>query len=84
MWNETDNKLKKTFRFRDFKTAFAFMTEVAAAAEEMDHHPEWRNVYNVVHFELYTFDAGNTVTKRDHKLAQRIDEIAATFNANQE
>ncbi len=56
------------------------MTEVAAVAEEMDHHPEWRNLYNVVHFELYTFDAGNTVTKRDQRLAQRIDEIAATFS----
>ena len=82
MWFETDNKLKKTFRFPDFKTAFAFMTEVAAVAEKMDHHPEWRNMYNVVHFELYTFDAGNTVTARDHKLAQRIDEIAAAFTTS--
>jgi 4a-hydroxytetrahydrobiopterin dehydratase len=80
MWIEADNRLKKTFRFRDFKTAFAFITEVAAVAEEMDHHPEWRNLYNVVHFELYTFDADNTVTNRDHKLARRIDEIAATFS----
>ena len=70
----------KSFRFKDFKTAFAFMTEVAAVAEEMDHHPEWRNRSNVVSFELYTFDAGNTVTKRDHKLAQRIDKIAATYS----
>ncbi|RDC65731.1 4a-hydroxytetrahydrobiopterin dehydratase [Adhaeribacter pallidiroseus] len=80
MWVETDNRLKKTFRFPDFKSAFAFMTEVATVAEEMDHHPEWRNMYNVVSFELYTFDASNTVTKRDHKLAQRIDEIAAAYS----
>lgn len=57
------------------------MTEVAAVAEEIDHHPEWRNMYHVVHFELYTFDAGNTVTTRDHKLAQRIDAIARTYSA---
>ncbi|QNF32752.1 4a-hydroxytetrahydrobiopterin dehydratase [Adhaeribacter swui] len=82
MWTETDNRLKKTFRFPDFKTAFAFMTQVAALAEEMDHHPDWRNVYNVVYFELYTFDAGNTVTNRDRKLAQRIDELAGTYASN--
>ena len=79
MWVETDNRLMTTFRFPDFKTAFAFMTAVAAVAEEIDHHPEWRNMYNVVHFELYTFDAGNTVAKRDHKLAQRINEISTSF-----
>lgn len=79
MWLEENNKLKKTFRFRDFKTAFAFMTAVAAVAEEINHHPGWSNMYNVVEFELYTYDADNTVTKRDHILAQRIDEIASQF-----
>ncbi len=82
MWLEENNKLKKTFQFPDFKTAFAFMTVVADAAEEMDHHPEWSNVYNVVRFELYTHDAGNTVTIRDHKLAQRIDAIATAFTTS--
>lgn len=79
MWLEEDDKLKKTYRFFDFKTAFAFMTAVAAVAEEINHHPGWSNMYNVVEFELYTYDAGNTITKRDHKLAQRIDEIATQF-----
>lgn len=79
MWREEENKLKKTFRFPDFKTAFAFMTQVAAAAEELDHHPDWRNVYHTVYFELYTFDAGNMVTTRDHHLARKIDEIAAQY-----
>ena len=59
------------------------MTQVAAVAEELNHHPEWWNVYRTVYFELYTFDAGNTVTNRDHKLARRIDEIAAQFPESQ-
>lgn len=79
MWQESDNKLKKSFTFKDFKTAFAFMTEVAAVAEKIDHHPWWANLYNKVYFELYTFDAGNTVTHRDHKLAAAINEIAAKY-----
>lgn len=75
MWQEEDNKLKKSFVFKDFKQAFAFMTEVAEAAEKMDHHPWWSNVYNKVNIELYTFDAGNTVTNRDKKLAAAIDAV---------
>jgi 4a-hydroxytetrahydrobiopterin dehydratase len=59
--------------------AFAFITEVAAVAEKIDHHPWWANMYNKVDFELYTFDAGNTVTHRDHTLAAAIDEIAANY-----
>lgn len=81
MWQEVQNKLKKSFTFKDFKTAFAFMTEVAAVAEEIDHHPWWSNFYNKVSFELYTFDAGNTVTNRDHKLAEAIDAIATKYQA---
>lgn len=79
MWQEEDNQLKRSFTFKDFKTAFAFMTEVAEAAERLDHHPWWSNVYNKVDFALYTHDAGNTVTVRDHKLAAAIDEIATKY-----
>jgi 4a-hydroxytetrahydrobiopterin dehydratase len=80
MWQEADNKLKRSFTFKDFKEAFAFMTEVAAVAEEQNHHPWWANVYNKVDIELYTHDAGNTVTRRDHKLAAAIDQIVAKYN----
>jgi len=79
MWAEENNKLKKPFQFKDFKTAFSFMTEVAAAAEKQNHHPWWANSYNKVNFELYTHDADNTVTHRDHKLAATIDQIAAKY-----
>ncbi|WP_026630851.1 4a-hydroxytetrahydrobiopterin dehydratase [Dyadobacter alkalitolerans] len=75
MWKEEDNKLKKSFTFKDFKEAFAFMTDVAETVDEMDHHPFWTNTYNKVTFELNTHDAGNIVTEKDQKLAAAIDEI---------
>lgn len=77
MWKEEDNKLKKTFKFKDFQEAFAFMTRVAFLAEGMQHHPNWSNVYNTVEIELTTHDSGNTVTKKDHALAKAIDELFA-------
>jgi 4a-hydroxytetrahydrobiopterin dehydratase len=75
MWTEEDNRLKKTFRFKDFQEAFSFMTRVAFLAEKHNHHPNWSNVYNTVTIELTTHDAGNVVTEKDHKLAAAIDAI---------
>lgn len=74
-WKKEQDKLTKTFEFNDFKEAFAFMTRVAFLAEEHSHHPNWSNVYNTVTIELTTHDAGNTVTKKDHQLADAIDKI---------
>jgi len=79
MWKEEDNKLKKSFTFRNFKEAFRFMTEIAFIADEMDHHPFWTNSYNKVSFELNTQDAGNVVTEKDKNLAAAIDEIFKKF-----
>ncbi|MEM7298892.1 MAG: 4a-hydroxytetrahydrobiopterin dehydratase [Bacteroidota bacterium] len=76
-WKEEDNKLKKTFVFKDFVEAFGFMSSVAIVAEKMDHHPNWSNVYNTVSFELNTHDKGDIVTERDHKLAEEIDKLAS-------
>ncbi len=75
MWKEEDNKLKKEFVFKDFKEAFQFMTKVGIVAEEMNHHPEWKNIYNKVFIELSTHDAGNIITDKDRKLASAIDLI---------
>jgi 4a-hydroxytetrahydrobiopterin dehydratase len=75
MWKEQDNSLYRKFKFADFSEAFAFMSRVALAAEKMDHHPTWTNVYNVVEIWLNTHDAGNTVTEKDRKLAKTIDGI---------
>jgi 4a-hydroxytetrahydrobiopterin dehydratase len=76
MWKEEENKLNRSFEFKDFRAAMAFMNKVADVAEELDHHPWWSNVYNRVEIELTTHDAGNTVTDKDVELARRIDEIA--------
>ncbi|MBL7698054.1 MAG: 4a-hydroxytetrahydrobiopterin dehydratase [Chitinophagaceae bacterium] len=75
MWEEKDNKLYKKFQFKDFTEAFAFMTRVAFEAEKMNHHPEWKNVWNTVEVWLSTHDAGDVVTERDKKLASKIDQI---------
>ena len=75
MWEEKDNKLYRKFEFADFSEAFGFMTRVALAAETMNHHPEWKNVWNRVEFWLSTHDAGDTVTEKDRKLAKKIDEL---------
>ncbi|RAJ99976.1 4a-hydroxytetrahydrobiopterin dehydratase [Larkinella arboricola] len=75
MWQEENNQLTRTFEFRDFSEAFAFMTRVAFVAEKMNHHPTWTNTYNKVWFRLSTHDAGNTVTDKDWKLAEAISSI---------
>jgi 4a-hydroxytetrahydrobiopterin dehydratase len=75
MFQEKNNMLSATFKFKDFCQAFAFMTEVAFAAERAAHHPNWSNVYNTVAIDLCTHDAGNTVTAKDHDLAEAILKI---------
>ena len=75
MWKEENDALHRTFKFDDFKQAWAFMTEVAFHAESQNHHPNWSNVYNTVQITLTTHDAGNTVTDKDRKLAATIDEV---------
>ena len=75
MWKERENSLEVTLTFRDFKEAFAFMGRVAELAESMDHHPEWKNVYNKVHIALTTHSAGSRVTDKDRQLAESITQI---------
>ena len=67
--------ISKTYRFGDFAQAFAFMTRAALAAEKLDHHPEWFNVYGRVDVTLATHDAGG-VTELDVRLARIMDEAA--------
>ncbi len=76
MWEEKNNKLYKKFEFKNFSEAFGFMTRVALAAEKMDHHPLWTNVYNKVEIWLNTHDAGDIITEKDRKLSARIDALA--------
>ena len=74
-WQEKDNSLYRKFEFKDFSEAFAFMTRVALAAEKMNHHPKWTNVWNTVEVWLSTHDAGDVVTDKDKKLAEKIDGL---------
>lgn len=74
-WEEKNNSLYRKFEFHDFSEAFAFMTRVALAAEKMNHHPKWTNVWNTVEVWLSTHDAGDVVTEKDKKLAEKIDAL---------
>jgi 4a-hydroxytetrahydrobiopterin dehydratase len=76
-WARVDggDAIEKTFKFDDFEAAFAFMTRVSLKAEEMNHHPEWFNVYSTVDVTLATHDAGG-VTGLDIELARFMDETA--------
>ena len=76
MWAEKNNKLTKSFTFKDFSQAFGFMTRVAIVAEKLNHHPTWTNTWNKVDFELSTHDAGDIVTEKDRALAREIDRLA--------
>ena len=67
--------LERSFRFKDFSEAFAFLTRVAMHAEKVDHHPEFTSVWNRVDFRLTTHDTGG-VTERDKKLADAIGSLA--------
>ena len=75
MWKEENNKLYKKFTFKNFSEAFAFMTRVALAAEKMDHHPLWTNVYSEVEIWLNTHSAGDIVTEKDKQLSKKIDAL---------
>ena len=64
--------ITRTFIFKDFSQAFGFMTRVALAAEKMDHHPDWSNVYKTVNVTLNTHDAGG-LTALDFELARTMN-----------
>ncbi|WP_119270659.1 4a-hydroxytetrahydrobiopterin dehydratase [Taklimakanibacter deserti] len=76
-WSELSGRdaIAKSFKFKTFSEAFGFMARVALAAEKMDHHPEWSNVYNKVDVVLSTHSAGG-LTELDVRLAQKMDLIA--------
>lgn len=76
-WSVVDGRdaIRKVYEFADFNAAWGFMSRVAVKAEQMDHHPEWFNVWNKVDVTLATHDAGG-VTELDLTLARFMDEIA--------
>ncbi|HEV7689331.1 MAG TPA: 4a-hydroxytetrahydrobiopterin dehydratase [Hyphomonadaceae bacterium] len=76
-WSAVEGRdaISKSYKFADFNTAFGFMTRVALKADQMDHHPEWFNVYSKVDVTLSTHDSGG-VTDKDVELAKFMDEAA--------
>jgi 4a-hydroxytetrahydrobiopterin dehydratase len=75
MWEENKNSLTRTYEFKDFVAAIAFMVNSAFYIDQMNHHPEWTNSYNKVKVILSTHDAGNKVTEKDRALADRLDKV---------
>ena len=80
-WRRDGDHLKAEFRFADFVTAFGFMTAIAERAEELNHHPEWSNVYNRVEIGLTTHDAGG-ITSLDVELATSMSNEASRLGAS--
>lgn len=74
-WHLENGKLHREYKFVNFVGAFSFMTSVALTAQELDHHPEWYNVWNTVRVDLATHDAGG-ITALDVKLAFAMEEMA--------
>ncbi|HEX7668192.1 MAG TPA: 4a-hydroxytetrahydrobiopterin dehydratase [Polyangiaceae bacterium] len=73
-WKRQGDKLARQFKFGSFVEAFGWMSSVALVAEKLDHHPEWKNVYDRVEVELTTHDSGG-ITALDFELARRMNEL---------
>ncbi len=79
-WNLMEGAIERSLRFEDFAHAFAFLSAGALAAERLDHHPDWRNVWNRVEIRLSTHDPKG-LTELDFALAAEFDRLAAAFGA---
>lgn len=74
-WSLQGGKLHREWKFKDFVSAWGFMSRVALVAEKMNHHPEWFNVWNTVRVDVSTHDAGG-ITEFDVQLAKAMNELA--------
>jgi 4a-hydroxytetrahydrobiopterin dehydratase len=72
---EVDNKLEKSFQFKDFSESLDFINKLAVICESENHHPEINWIYNKINLKLSTHDAGDIITEKDIKLSNLIDEI---------
>ncbi|WP_105244599.1 4a-hydroxytetrahydrobiopterin dehydratase [Psychrobacter sp. Marseille-P5312] len=73
-WQRDGNSIVKTYYFSDFIEAMSFMNQAAFHAEALEHHPEWRNIYNVVEVRLTNHDTGG-ISSLDIRLAKRMEHI---------
>ena len=74
-WIFVNHGIEKKFVFKNFNEALGFIVQVGVLAEKANHHPTFKNTYNVVEIWLTTHDAGNTITEKDTALAKQIDKI---------
>jgi 4a-hydroxytetrahydrobiopterin dehydratase len=80
-WKKTEDgreAYEKNFKFSDFKQAFSFMTFIALKAEQLNHHPEWENVYNKVKITLTTHDIGG-ISNLDYEIAIFADQCSQNY-----
>ncbi|MCK9613504.1 MAG: 4a-hydroxytetrahydrobiopterin dehydratase [Bacteroidales bacterium] len=75
MWIEKDNSLERTFEFKNFIEAFAFITKVALLCEKMNHYPVWENSRHLVTIKLISHDNEHAVSDKNYELSSQIDEI---------
>ena len=73
--NLDTQELERVFVFKDFKSAFEFMTLCADFAEELDHHPDWSNTWNRVSVRLSTHSL-KALTELDITMASAMDQFA--------
>ena len=73
-WQRDGNSIVKTYHFSDFVDAMSFMNQAAFHAEALEHHPEWRNTYNIVEVRLTNYDTGG-ISSLDIRLAKRMEHI---------
>jgi 4a-hydroxytetrahydrobiopterin dehydratase len=73
--NLDTQELERVFVFKDFKSAFEFMTLCADFAEELDHHPDWSNTWNRVSVRLSTHSL-KALTELDISMASAMDQFA--------
>jgi 4a-hydroxytetrahydrobiopterin dehydratase len=75
-WKLADKAISRNFEFKEFNQAWGFMSRVALKAEQLNHHPNWSNVYNKVDVQLWTHDEDG-LTETDFELATFIDSVAS-------
>ncbi len=78
-WIERNDRLCKTYVFKNFSDALLFMGQSAKAIDELNHHPEWTNIYNKVEVKLCTHDIGNKISSLDYQLVKILDQNYSQF-----
>ena len=78
-WILSENKIIRSFEFKNFVITFDFMNHIAKLAETIHHHPTWTNTYNKLEITLWTHDTGG-LSDLDFKMAKKIDLLFEEFN----